>query len=80
MDDFLTDEEMKRQKEIFRKYKNLYDRPCYSENLYMELNINNLRIFYQKALSELHDLQKLFRIKTYEDELRAMTPPLNSKI
>ena len=62
------------------KYKNLYERPCYSENIYMELNITNLQKFYQKAQSELHDVRRLFKIEDMEDEIRATTPQINHKV
>lgn len=59
------------------KYRNLFERPCYSDNIYTELRIKGLSIFYQKAKSELHDFRRLFKMRNYKDEILATTAPLN---
>lgn len=76
----LTEEEKKAAEKKMMKYKNLFERPCYSENIFVELDIINLTRFYQKSQSELHDLRRLFKIKDLEDEIVATTPPLNNKV
>ena len=65
---------------IMRKYRNLFEKPYIAENIYIEMSITSLKMFYQKAQSELHDLFKLFNIRNYEEELKASTPLINSKI
>ena len=61
-------------------YKNVFERPFYSWNLYTEFNITGLQMFYQKAQSELHDLRRLFMINDLKDEIAATTPPLNKRV
>lgn len=46
----------------------------------MEFNITGLKQFYQKAQTELHDIRKLFKIRSLNDEIMATTPPLNKKV
>ena len=63
-----------------QKYRNIFERPFYSENIYMELNITGLKQFYIKAKTELLDVRKLFNIRSLEDEIKATTPPFNRNV
>ena len=76
----LTAEQLKNLEKKMLKYKNIFERPFYSENVYSEFNITGLRMFYQKAKSELHDIHKLFKIESLKDEISATTPPLNKRM
>ena len=59
-EEVLTKEEIKQQEIKMQKYKNIFERPFYSENIYLEFNIMGLKYFYKKSQSELHDIRKLF--------------------
>ena len=56
------------------KFKNLFERPSYSENIYLEMNITNLQKIYKKSQAELHEIRHLFKIHDIDDEIKAMTP------
>lgn len=79
-DDIPDEEERKRQDKIMQKYRELQEIPFYSDNIFMEMNVANLKNFYQRAISELQDARNLFSIRNMKDENAAVTPPLNARI
>ena len=44
------------------RYKNMLLNPNFSDNIYMELSMNNLNKFYLKAIKELNDIRLFFNI------------------
>lgn len=63
--DNLTPEEKNevvRKEKIMARFRRQILNPNYSDNIYMELNITNLRKFYEKSLKEFKDIQEFFSI------------------
>lgn len=68
--DMMTHEErneIARKEKIMARFKRQILNPNFSDNIYMELNIKNLRYFYEKSLKEFKDIQEFFSI-TPENE------------
>lgn len=59
--------EVVRREKIMARFRRQILNPNYSDNLYMELNITNLKKFYEKSLKEFNDVQEFFSI-TRENE------------
>ena len=76
----IDSEEEKRMVDIMCKFKRLIEKPYESDNIFVEMDILNLKKTYQRAQSELHEAFKLFEIKNPVDESNALTQPINNKI
>ena len=59
--------EVVRREKIMARFRRQILNPNYSDNLYMELNITNLKKFYEKSLKEFNDVEEFFSI-TRENE------------
>ena len=49
-------------------------KPYISENIYLDLNIDNLIMFYERSLKELDDFNKLFNINDHNREAVLIDP------
>lgn len=45
------------------------EKPYWSDNIYLELNITNLKCFYDRALKELRDINNYFGITKDNEKL-----------
>ena len=71
------DPEEKRQKqELLLRFRNQIEKPYWSDNIYMELNIENLKQCYIRALKDLKDIEKFFKI---DDKTRKLVLTVVSK-
>ena len=43
-------------------FKKLYLHPWYSDNVYSELSITNLRLCYERAKDDLNEINRLYKI------------------
>ena len=69
--DNLTPEEkneVARKEKIMARFRRQILNPNYSDNIYMELNITNLRKFYEKSLKEFNDIQEFFSINPANEQ------------
>lgn len=61
------EEAAKREKAMIR-FRQQILHPNYSDNIYMEMNIINLKKFYERALKQLADILKFFSITPENEE------------
>lgn len=50
------------------RYKKMLTHPNYSDNIFMELSISNLRKFYKKSKKELEDIRLFFNMGSEQQE------------
>ena len=55
-------DEKKMKEELLLRFKNQIERPFWSDNIYMELNIENLTQCYIRAKKDLKDINNFFKI------------------
>lgn len=61
------------------KFKQLVLNPYISDNIYLDLNIDNLIQMYEKARKELDDINKFFNIRSQRDSKLVLLPPVNRR-
>ena len=61
------------QVRLMEKFKLMAKQPHVSYNVYEELDIDNLRKFYHRAVYELNDFRKFFKIKNEQQESRVLS-------
>ena len=76
----MTAEEKERQEKMMARFKEQILRPYVSENIYMELNIENLIRMFEKARKELDDINMYFNIRSGSDRKNVLTPPMNRRV
>ena len=64
--------EKKRKEELLLRFRMQIEKPYWSDNIYMELNIENLKQCYIRAQKDLVDIEKLFMI-TEETKKEVLT-------
>ena len=64
------------QRRLMEKFKQIAKQPRLSYNVYEEVDIANLRKFYQRAVYELEDFRKFFKIRSEQEELRVLSETL----
>lgn len=72
----MEDPEEKAKKEaLLLRFRNQIEFPYWSDNIYMELNIENLKQCYIRALKELKDVEEFFKIneKTRKEVLTVIS-------
>lgn len=57
---------------MMARYLLQIEKPYLSDNIYMELNITNLRQFYERAVKEMKNINEYFLI-TKENEKEVLT-------
>lgn len=59
-----------RKKELLLRFKMQIEKPYWSDNIYLELNIENLTQSYIRAKKDIQDIHKFFSItKQNKDEV-----------
>lgn len=68
-------EEKALKEELLLRFRNQIEFPYWSDNIYMELNIENLKQCYIRALKELKDIEDFFKIneKTRKEVLTVIS-------
>ena len=56
--------EKKRKEELLLRFRNQIEKPYWSDNIFMELNIENLKQCYIRAQQDLKDINKFFMISS----------------
>ena len=64
--------EKKRKEELLLRFRMQIEKPYWSDNIYMELNIENLKQCYIRAQKDLVDIEKFFMI-TEETKKEVLT-------
>ena len=61
-------EEAAKREKVMIRFRQQILHPNYSDNIYMEMNITNLKKFYERALKQLADILKFFSITPENEE------------
>jgi hypothetical protein len=62
-------EEIDRKNKIMARFRLQIEKPYWSDNIYLELNITNLKYFYDRAKKELRDINDYFGITDTNEEI-----------
>ena len=64
---------------MMQKFRQQLTKPYVSENYFMDLNIENLIMMYEKVLWELKDTNKCFNITDEESKKLVLTKPFKGE-
>ena len=56
--------EKKMKEELLIRFRNQIEKPYWSDNIYIELNIENLGHYYIRAKKDLEDINDFFKISS----------------
>jgi len=71
-------DELKQRDLMLARYRTQIEKPYLSDNIFMELNIINLKQFYERARKEQKDINRYFLVTT-ENEQQVLTRVLPGK-
>lgn len=54
--------EQKKKEELLLRFRNQIEKPYWSDNIYMELNIENLKQYYIRSIKDLEDIKDFYKI------------------